>query len=117
MHDFIIYNKRETYERFIKNEVLPILFDTSVMTLHILEPYDNGKDIFFDNYDVLPTPGLKKLKDAIDEYRYIIIDYEIDKVDAYDNMHEVLDHFKELGGFDELQPEDEEFIQMKIMEE
>ena len=29
----------------------------------------------------------------------------------------LIELFKELGGFDELQPEDEEFIQMRIMEE
>lgn len=116
LHDFVIYNKRETYERLIKNEILPILFDTDVMKLHIVPTYD-GNQIIIDNVGVLPSCDLKDLIDAIDEYRYIIIDYEIDKVSAYDNMHEVLELFKELGGFDELQPEDEEFIQLKIMEE
>lgn len=115
LHDFVIYNKRETYERFI-NEILPILFDTDVMKLHIVPAYD-GNQIIIDNVGVLPSCSLKDLIDAIDEYRYIIIDYEIDKISAYDNMHEVLELFKELGGFDELQPEDKEFIRMKIMEE
>ena len=117
LHNFVNYNKRETYERLIKNEVLPILFDTSVMKLHIVELYD-GNQIIIDNVGVLPSPALIDLIKSIDEFRYIIIDYEApDKVIGYDSMHEVLNYFDKIGGFDELQPEDIEFLRMRIMEE